>query len=65
MSIQERMEECKSSIEHRWKPQVKQMRSKIERTNQKAVDLMRERPGISLLLAIGVGFLVGRMVSRH
>lgn len=65
MSIQEHMEGCMSSIEHRWKPQFKQMRSKIERTNQKAIGHMRERPGFSLLLAIGLGFLVGRMVSKH
>ncbi len=65
MSVQEHMEECMSSMERRWKPQIKEMRARIERTNQKAIDRMREKPGISLLLAIGLGFLVGRMVSKH
>lgn len=52
-------------LEDRIGPQLEQVRTNLEVWNQKALRLMRERPGTCLLCAVGIGFLVGRIASRR
>ncbi len=44
---------------------VDEARAVIERWNRTAVTFIRERPGASLLGALALGFVVGRLVARR
>lgn len=54
-----------AAFQERVGPQIEQMRDTLEQFNQKAVRLMREKPGLCLLGAVAAGYLVGRLVSRR
>jgi ElaB/YqjD/DUF883 family membrane-anchored ribosome-binding protein len=62
---QERIRDAAAEIEERVRPQIEQVRETLGDWKQRALKLMKERPGTSLLLAVGAGFLVGRLVSRR
>jgi ElaB/YqjD/DUF883 family membrane-anchored ribosome-binding protein len=54
-----------AALEERIGPQLEQVRTTLEVWNQRALRVMRERPGTCLLCAVGIGFLVGRLASRR
>lgn len=61
----ESMNETLAQLQERVGPQIEQAKEKLEVWNQQAMKVMRERPGTCLIVAIGAGFLIGRMVSRR
>ena len=44
---------------------MEQVRDALTDFNERASTFIRERPGMCLAAAVGVGFLVGRLVSRR
>ena len=45
-------------------PDIAAVRSKVTDLEQQARTLIRQRPVVAVLVAIGVGYLVARLVSR-
>lgn len=54
-----------ASFEERVGPRIEQARQALESINAKALRVLREYPGTSLIVAVGVGFLIGRLASRR
>jgi ElaB/YqjD/DUF883 family membrane-anchored ribosome-binding protein len=54
-----------ASARDRVSDQVEQVRDALTDFNQKASTFIRERPALCLAAAVGVGFLVGRLVARR
>jgi len=42
--------------------QLEELRQRVGEINERVVGFIRERPGTSLAIAVGVGFLVGRIL---
>jgi hypothetical protein len=42
--------------------QLEELRQRIGDAGERLVELIRERPGTSILIALGAGFLIGRML---
>jgi ElaB/YqjD/DUF883 family membrane-anchored ribosome-binding protein len=42
--------------------QLEELRGRIGDLQENVADFIRERPGTSLLIAVGAGFLIGRML---
>lgn len=53
------------ALEARLGPQLEQARASLSDLNHRVSGFIRERPGTSLLIALGAGYLVGRLVSRR
>jgi ElaB/YqjD/DUF883 family membrane-anchored ribosome-binding protein len=45
-------------------PDIAAVRSKVTDLEQQARTLIRQRPVVAVLVAVGVGYLVARLVSR-
>ncbi len=45
-------------------PRLEEAREHLRDANQRLVAFIKERPGISLLAALAIGYVVGRMVRR-
>ena len=45
-------------------PKVQQAQEQLADINNKVVAFVKKNPGLTLLGALGLGFIVGRMVSR-
>jgi hypothetical protein len=41
---------------------IEQIRERFVDLNERVVELIRERPGTSLLVALGAGYLIGRIL---
>ncbi len=53
------------TIEERVQAGVDVARSRLMMLNERAVTAMRAHPGTTILVALGLGYLVGRMASRR
>lgn len=42
--------------------EIEQLRERFEALNDRVVGFIRERPGTAILVALGCGFLVGRLL---
>jgi hypothetical protein len=42
--------------------QVEELKGHIDELGKRAVDFIRQRPGTSLLIAVGAGYLIGRIL---
>lgn len=42
--------------------ELAELRARVEDMNERIVAFIRERPGTSILLALGAGFLIGRLL---
>jgi len=54
-----------SALENQLGPQLEQIRETFTTLNQKTLRVMRTYPGTSLLVAVGIGFAIGRLASRR
>jgi hypothetical protein len=43
---------------------LEQAKDELSDLNQRLIDVIKRRPGTCLVLALGAGFILGRMVSR-
>ncbi|MDR0966756.1 MAG: hypothetical protein LBM75_09730 [Myxococcales bacterium] len=58
------MEERFEAIEERVQAGIELARTQLATLNERTTDLMRAHPGATILVAIGAGYLVGRLASR-
>jgi ElaB/YqjD/DUF883 family membrane-anchored ribosome-binding protein len=54
-----------SDLEERLGPQIELVRDRLSTYGERAVQLLRTYPGTSLVVALGAGFLLGRLASRR
>ncbi|HEY3452167.1 MAG TPA: hypothetical protein VGK67_37835 [Myxococcales bacterium] len=54
-----------SDLEERLGPQMELVRDRLASFGDRAVGLLRTYPGTSLIVALGAGFLLGRLASRR
>ncbi len=45
-------------------PKIDEAKARLRDANQRIVAFIKERPGTSLLAALAIGFVIGRMVRR-
>ena len=45
-------------------PQIDQARQSLEELNTRLSSFIRQQPGACLMIAAGVGFVIGRIASR-
>lgn len=57
--------EAAETIEERVQAGLNVARSRLTTINERAVAAMRAHPGTTILVALGLGYLVGRMASRR
>jgi hypothetical protein len=43
-------------------PDIEELRARLGEMTERVVEVIRARPGTSLLLALGAGFLIGRIL---
>lgn len=51
-------------LEDRFAPKIEEARQQLNLFNQRAKSFIRENPGTTLLCAVGVGYLIGKLASR-
>lgn len=49
-------------LEERAERDLKRLREQIDDASERLVGFIRERPGASILIALGAGFLIGRIL---
>ena len=45
-------------------PRLQEASEHLTRLNERALDVIRARPGTCLLVAVGLGFVVGKLAAR-
>ena len=58
------IEETARELEDRVRPQIEEARRRLSDINDRAVSFIKERPGATLLGALAVGFVIGRIARR-
>lgn len=59
--LTEQLEERYHELEDR----VAEVRERLDVANDRAVSFIQENPGLAILGAVGVGYLIGRLASRR
>jgi ElaB/YqjD/DUF883 family membrane-anchored ribosome-binding protein len=59
--LTEQLEERYHELEDR----VAEVRERLDAANDRAVHFIQENPGLAILGAVGVGYLIGRLASRR
>ena len=60
--------EARERLEHHYREIERtydDTRARIEDLNERAVDFIRENPGVCIMGAVAAGFLIGRLASRR
>lgn len=52
-------------LEDRFAPKLEEAKQQLSAMNTRVKGFIRENPGTSLLAAIGVGYLIGKLASRR
>ena len=52
-------------LEERFAPKIEEAKEQISQLNVRLKGFIRENPGTSLLVAVGAGYLIGRLASRR
>jgi ElaB/YqjD/DUF883 family membrane-anchored ribosome-binding protein len=60
-ALTEQLEERYHELEER----LSDVRERLDAANDRAVHFIQENPGLAILGAVGVGYLLGRMASRR
>lgn len=58
------LEHTVGQLEERFGPRLAEAREQLEVVNKRVTGFIRENPGTALLCAVGVGYLIGKLVSR-
>jgi hypothetical protein len=53
-----------AEITNRFAPQIEGVRHAVETYGEEATKVIRKNPGASLVGALALGFIVGRIISR-
>ncbi|GEM_PF-1604078 len=51
-------------LEDRFAPRIEEAKEQLQHFNTRAQSFIRENPGTTLLAALGVGYLIGKLASR-
>ncbi len=51
-------------LEDRFAPRIEEAKEQLQQFNSRAQSFIRENPGTTLLAALGVGYLIGKLASR-
>ena len=51
-------------LEQRFAPKIEEAKEQLSLVNGKIKGFIRENPGTSLLAAVGIGYLIGKLASR-
>ena len=51
--------------EDRFAPRIEEAKEQLSAVNTKLKGFIRENPGTSLLAAVGIGYLIGKLASRR
>jgi ElaB/YqjD/DUF883 family membrane-anchored ribosome-binding protein len=51
-------------LEERFAPRIEEAKEQLNLVNTRVKGFIRENPGTTLLCALGVGYLFGKLVSR-
>ena len=52
-------------LEDRFAPKIEEAKEQLGVINNKLKGFIRENPGTSLLAAVGIGYLIGKLASRR
>lgn len=52
------------NLEERFAPKIEEAKEQFGLFNQRAKGFIRENPGTTLLCAVGIGYLIGKLASR-
>ncbi|MGD9763136.1 MAG: hypothetical protein AB7V27_05455 [Candidatus Binatia bacterium] len=58
------LQSASESVLHSLEPRLDALRSELADTDRRVRELVRERPFVALALAVGTGFLMGRILRR-
>jgi ElaB/YqjD/DUF883 family membrane-anchored ribosome-binding protein len=64
MEMTEQIEERARELGERVRPQIDEARRRLTSMNDAAVDYIKENPGKSLLGAVAIGYIIGKIASR-
>ncbi len=64
MEPSERLEDELHELGEQLGPKIEEAKERLRDANQRIVAFIKERPGTSLLAALAIGFVIGRMVRR-
>lgn len=53
------------ALEERVQAGIDVARAQLSALNERTLDLMRAHPGATILVAVGAGYLIGRLASRR
>ncbi len=51
-------------LEERFAPKIEEAKQQLSALNARAKGFIRENPGTTLLAAVGLGYLIGKLASR-
>lgn len=51
-------------LEDRFAPKIEEAKEQLSLANTRVKGFIRENPGTTLLCAVGIGYLIGRLASR-
>lgn len=67
-SVADASHEARERLEHHYREIERtydDTRARIEDFNERAVDFVRENPGLCIVGAVATGFIIGRLASRR
>ncbi len=64
MEPTERLENDLRELGERMRPRLEEAKERLRDASQRIVAFVKERPGTSLLAALAIGFVIGRLVRR-
>ncbi|HEX4802646.1 MAG TPA: hypothetical protein VFV14_03990 [Myxococcaceae bacterium] len=65
MESTQQLQEKAREIQERLAPQIEEAKRGLSDLNTRIKSFVRERPGVCLLGALALGFVVGRIASRR
>jgi len=57
--------ETMRDLEERLAPKIEEAKAQLNQVNNRLKGFIRENPGTSLMCAIGVGYVIGKLASRR
>ena len=65
MDATQQLQQKAREVQEKLSPQLDEAKKNLSDFNTRVTSFIRERPGACLLGAVALGFIVGRIASRH
>ncbi len=59
------LDESLRDLQERLAPKLEEAKERLADANEKVKGFIRENPGVTLLGAVAIGFVIGRLASRR